>query len=174
MGKISGLINQLFPSSNCNSIDVYRTLIDELQRKGKNTFDYRDWTDAIKNKSLTSDTVTEVLNTFTSRKNENDISTEFEEIAKEIGLNTIKKRQLKNAFNRYRNKRIGARNSGQINTTKRLKTLINENIESCEDSIEVLMNLVNERLEEKVKKQFANEVDLNGAIICEYIMIEHE
>ena len=40
IGMISKLVNLLFPTSQCNSEEIYRSLIDELHKKGKVTYDF--------------------------------------------------------------------------------------------------------------------------------------
>jgi len=174
IGQISTLINSLFPLSSCNSVDIYRSLIDELNRKGTNTFDYEKWDDAIEKKSLTSITVTEVINTFTQHKNDQILNTEFNEISKELGLNTIKKTNLKRAFNRYKIKKTGQKSSLQLKTSKTIKDLIIKHIDDCDEEIAKLITLVSSELPVNISKKFQNETDLKGAIILEYILIQDE
>lgn len=174
IGKISRLIKTLYPKTDFDSVDIYRTLIDELDRKGKNMFDYKDWNDALRKKALTSVTVTTVINDFTCHKGGDIITSEFDEIANELGLKIIQRKNLKNAFSRYRSKRIGSRTANQLQISSNINSLINENINDCNDNIETLIDLISKQLPRKIFNQFTAEIDLKGAIIFEYIIYEQK
>lgn len=168
---ISKLITSLFPGSNYNSVDIYRILIDEINHKGMVTYDFKKWDELLTKKALTSTTVTKVINAYTNIKDEAKIDYEFNNICSEIGLNSIQGKKLKRTFNRYRISRISNSSTIQIDTTRKIIELIENNISNgLENLDELIINVIN-TVPIKMKKQFNLEDDLKGAIICEYIMM---
>lgn len=167
---ISKLITNLFPGSHYNSVDIYRILIDEVNKKGIITYDYNNWDDLIAKKALTSLTVTNVINSFTNIKDEVKIEAALNDILSELKINTIQGVKLRRAFGRYRQNRISNNSSIQKDITIEIVDLINSNIISGEEQIENLIRSVSNQLSSKLKRQFTDEVELKSAIICEFIM----
>lgn len=170
IAEISTLISSLHPGTHCSPVDIYRILIDELNRKGQVTYDFSNWDDLIQNKALTSISVTKVLNEYTSLKDEAKVEAEFTAISTELGLNVMASKDLRNCFNRYRQTRIGNRTVSQLDITTGIKNLIASNLASANNDIGVLIDLVFSALEQKIKSNFASVRDVKAAIICEYIM----
>jgi hypothetical protein len=142
-----------------------------MNSKGMVTYDYNEWSDLLKNKALTSLTVSKVINAYTNIKGEEKINTEFYHICTEIGLNSIQSKKLKRTFGRYRNSRISNNSTINIDTTKKIVELINHNIEIGVEDLNILIQNIISSIDSKMKKQFHSNDDLKGAIICEYIMM---
>lgn len=174
IGQISKLVNKLYPLSQTNSIEIYRSLIDEMNRKGSNTFDYEKWDEALNKKALTSITINEVINTFTNSKNEVNILSEFESICSELGILSIRKKKLKRGFDRYRISRTGNRDSSTIKVAKEFQQLIDNNISTSDDNLQTLINNIKEGLKAETKSSFNSEDLLVGAIIYEYIIKDED
>ncbi|WP_129021926.1 DUF4297 domain-containing protein [Edaphocola flava] len=170
IAEIAKVINNLFPGSNCNAISIYTTLFDEITRKGVITEDFPTWEELIKNKALTSNTVTHVINQFTAVKDEVLIQAKFTEIATEMGLNTITRKNIERSFVRYRQSRLGNRSTLQIDTCKEIKSLIQRYEDDGVEKIEELLELVASKLSNIVTDQFSTNIDIKAAIICEFIM----
>lgn len=171
IGAIAELINTLFPYSYTDAKNIYTTLIDELIRKGKETYDFTLWEEVLKNKALTSVQVTNVISQFTNIKNETNIDIEFNDICKELGLNSILSKQLRQQFNRYRTQKLSNRSTLQLDTTKIVIELINQNFTKGIIDIKDLISNVSASLPKNIKKQFSNEHETTSAIICEFIMM---
>lgn len=169
VGKIADLVKALHPSSYCSSIDIYRTLIDELNRKGTNIIDYEKWEDELEGKALTSEKVTHVINSFTGVKDEGRINSEFEAIAGELGLNVMQRKALKRAFDRYRVGRTGSRSSMQIQKSQSIIDLIDKNWKECGEKIGSLISMVCDQISTETKRAFVDETELRGAIIWEFV-----
>jgi hypothetical protein len=174
IGQVSVLVNSLFPSSQTNSIDIYRTLIDEMNRKGTNTFDYEDWEDALNKKALTSVTISRVINTFTNPKNESNILIEFESVCSELNIPSLVKRVVKKGFNRYRSNRIGNKDSNTIKVAKEFQSLIDINLLKAGDDLGLLIQSVIDDLSSETKSTFKSNNDLKGALIYEYIIKDED
>lgn len=171
IASIAKLVSNLFPSSHCSPVEIYRLLIDEINRKGKVTYDFTKWNDLLANKALTSITVTEVINSFTKIKDETKVEVEFHTICSEIGLNSIKSKLLKRSFDRYRTKRISNSSTLQMDTTKCLVNEIQINMDKGVDNLEQLIENVRIKIPEKILRQFNNDLEIKSAVICEYIMM---
>lgn len=171
IASIAKLVTKLFPNSHCSPVEIYRLLIDEINRKGKVTYDYTKWNDLLTNKALTSITVTEVINSFTSIKDEAKVQVEFQTICSEIGLNSINSKLLKRSFDRYRAKRISNSSTLQLDTTNFFVNEIQINLDKGVDILGQLIENVKNHIPKKIKKQFNNDLEIKSAIICEYIML---
>lgn len=171
IGAIAELINSLFPYSYTDAKNIYTTLIDELIRKGKETYDFTLWEEVLKNKALTSVQVISVISQFTNIKNESNVDLEFNDICKELGLKTVPSKQLRQQFNRYRTQKLSNRSTLQMDTTKNIIKLINENFTNGVTEIKDLIKNVSESLPQSIKKQFSNDQETTSAIICEFIMM---
>jgi len=171
IASIAKLVSNLFPNSHSSPVDIYRLLIDEINRKGKVTYDFTKWDDLLKNKALTSVSVTEVINSFTMIKGEEKVEMEFYNICSEIKLNSINSKMLKRSFDRYRNKRISNSSTLQMDTTKFIVDEIQINLDYGVDEFVVLIENVKKKIPQKILKQFNNETEIKSAIICEYIMM---
>jgi hypothetical protein len=170
IAEISKLITALFPGSQYNSVDIYRALIDDLNNKGMVTCDFDKWDDVLERKALTSTAVTSVINEHTSLKNEAAIETRFVQISTELGLNTISSGSLRKSFDRYRLAMIGNRSVSQLDLSKELNSAIQRELPNCSNSIATLIELVKAGLPKKVTDHLSDDLELRGAIICEYIM----
>lgn len=170
IAEIAKVINNLFPGSNCNSIEIYRALYDEVTRKGIVTTDFTNWNSLLRNKALTSVTVSQVINQFTSVKDEGYIQGKLSTIIAELGLNSISGKALERSFTRYRQARLGNRSMLQLDTSKELQRLITDTINNGAQTMEDIMQAVNANISIDIAKQFSTSRDLDAAIICEFIM----
>jgi len=170
IGYISEVVAKLYPDSMTQAENIYRPLIDELTRKGMITNDFKEWEELLKNKALTSITVTEVITQFIKRKNDDEIFRELESILNELGLNTIQKSTWKKSFRRYYLNRLGNKTLGQLD----IKVAIESSMGDCNDEIHNLIGLVQDKLPIAIQEQFTQDIDVKTAIICEYILKDIE
>lgn len=171
IATIATLIDNLFPGSYCNSLEIYRLLIDEINRKGKVTYDFSKWDELIQKKALTSITVTTIINQFTNIKDQGKIESELLMICEEIGLKSIPSKKLKQSFGRYQSLRLSNKSTMQMDTTIFFVNEIQKNIDNGIVDLKLLIENVNTSTPTKIKKQFTSSIELDGAIICEYIMM---
>ncbi|MDD3597412.1 DUF4297 domain-containing protein [Sulfuricurvum sp.] len=172
IGYIASVVAKLYPRSFTQAEDIYRLLINELTRKGEVSFDYPLWDDLLEKKSLTSITVTNVMNQFTERKNDADIHRKLNEYLEELGIKTLTKHSWQKSFERYYLQRIGNKSIAQLDTIKQLSESIEKQLPSCNEEIEELLTLVMDELPEPFKKSFTEELDIKTAILCELILKE--
>lgn len=172
IGAIANLINALFPHSYTDAKHIYTTLIDELIRKGKETYDFTLWQEVLKNKALTSIQVVNVISQFTNIKDGSSIDQEFNQICQDLDIKTIKRKILRHQFNRYRIQRLSNRSTLQLDTTKTIVKLINQNIGQGNLEMGKLLSFVNTSMPTGIKKQFNSEEECLVAIICEFIYMD--
>ena len=171
IASIAKLITNLFPGSYCSPVEIYRLLIDEINRKGTVTYDFSKWDELLNKKALTSVTVTKIINEFTNLKDEAIIQSTFIGICTEMGLKSIESKNLERSFGRYRRQRISNSSTGQIEITKFITTAIQENIDNGITNLNDLIESVRNSLPQKIKNNFTSDEESTSAIICEYIMM---
>lgn len=169
IASIANLIEKLHPESYCKPNDIYRLLIDEINKKGVVTDDFTKWDDLLNKKALTSRTVNTVISQFTNVKNEAQVLAQFDSIASELGLGVIPRRNLKAAFDRYRIIKLSNNSVLQLEITEAIVKLINDELNKGEESMKNLIEHVSANLGDKFRKTFSSDISLKGAIICEYI-----
>lgn len=169
IGELSNLISRLYPNSSYASANIYQILIDELQKKGAVSIDYTKWQDVLDQKALTSNTVQQVIETFTSTKNETIISQGIADICRELTLTSMQSVELKREFDRYRQNKFKNKNATQIDVSNEITSLINDHKNTCEGKFAILIDLVKNNLTSKCRSHFATEDQINGAIMCEYL-----
>jgi len=169
VGEISRVVTKLYPNSFSQAINIYRPLIDELYRKGAMTDDFHDWDELLKQKALTSITVKNVINQFTENKDTDKMYQQLEAILSELDLKVMQKSKYEKSFRRYYLKRIGDKTIAQLDIARTIDT----HISNCNEEIKTLIKLVEDSLPKKILDNFSDEIDIRAAIICEYILKEH-
>lgn len=172
IGKISLVINKLFPSSTTNSDDIYKLLINELQSKGTITFDYKNWDELLDKKGLSSNNVKEIINKFTQHKKKEEIYKKLHDVLSELDLKILEKKAWEKAFNRYYLEKLGNKTTKQFDIKKSIISVIQDNLDSSGDSIKILLDKCKENLDDNIKVYFNDEKELKSAIICELILEE--
>lgn len=169
LATIVHVISKSFPDSRSSPEDIYRVLIDELYSKGTVIYDLKQWENLLQSKALTSVTVAKVLNQFTNLRDDGVVQAKFETICAELGLNSITKRDLSQAFGRYRLNRTGNRSKTQIDVSKEINEVIKTILDEGVSSITGLLETGKNRLSEKAKLQLNTNNDIDAALILEYI-----
>lgn len=172
IGHISSIVSKLFPESMTKADSIYRTLIDELTRKGSVTLDFKEWDDLLNKKALTSITVSQIINQFTNRQNDEQIYKKFDDYLSDLGLNTLSKRKWDKSFKKYYLQRVANKNIQQLDIKKELLKVIEDNEDKCNGDISTLLELCLKSLSKNVSKKFMDEMDIKTAILCELILQE--
>ncbi len=170
IGKVAELVEYLFPNSRCNSVNIYRTLIDELHRKGCVTYDYTKWDELLNNKALTSEKVKRTIQTHTSVHGNEQIMRDFDSIASELGLNFLTKKPLRNSVERIYVERMNP--SSLAITIKREigKALKNANADvGISPDINLLIVNVEKLLSDSIKNIIGLPHEVKATIIYEII-----
>jgi hypothetical protein len=170
-GKISALISKMAPGFKYDSNSIYDCVIRDLNRKGENTFDYENWSDAIRKKSITSYQLSEVIELHISRKPDESLVTELvHTLNNEYALGSIARRNIVNGFNRYYVRKVASREKVLSEVSKdisdRIKELVPMHMQSNAKELEVV---VIKNLNAKTVSYFQSSEDLTGAFLYELL-----
>jgi hypothetical protein len=168
IGKISKLISDVFPNSHCDATNIYRALIDELHRKGVVSYDYNKWDDLLEKKALTSPKVTEAININVTLPVIERLLDEANEIAKEIGLTYLRKKQLKKNIEKIHIESIGFPTSLRLKVHKSICEALSCTKTRTTD-LNNLLTQVSESLPKDLKNEIGNIDDVRDHIIYEVI-----
>lgn len=162
VGHIGRLMNKLFPKAYFRAENAYVTIIDELLRKGVNTYDYKEWDDFVKNKGLRSDKLKEVLQSNVNN-NFDAIRETLDDIAEELEIKGVSKSKLrKNIENIHLD--IYNFNSMYISVIRNIDNILNDNNFS-------LNNITNEFIVDIVDKIKQSDIISDETIPCQSLVI---
>jgi len=170
-GKISLLISKMAPGFNYNANSVYECIIRDLQRKGENSFDYREWDEALKQKSVTSTQFSDVLEKHINRKPDQSLLIDLTDVLKdEYQLAFSKRREIIRSFNRYYSMQISNRSSLTTRVSDQLRAII-DSLESGNPSISVvaLESLVKLSISKELDEFFLTPSDFTAAFLFELL-----
>jgi hypothetical protein len=168
IGKVAELVEYLFPNSYCNSVNIYRALIDELHRKGCVTYDYTKWDELLNNKALTSEKVIRTIQTHTSVHGNEQIMRDFNSIASELDLNFLAKKPLQNCFERICMERITP-SSLAIAVKREIEAALEEAGFGVKSDIKLLISDVENLLSDSIKNKIGSIHEIKATIIYEII-----
>ena len=166
IGKISKLIADIFPNSHCNASYIYRTLIDELHRKGVVSYDYNKWDDLLENKAVTSPKVTNAISAHISLPDIQKLLDEASEIASEIGLSYLEKKGLKKNIENIHIKSLGFPTSFGLKVHKSIVEVLG--LTKTENLSEWLIK-ASQLLPQDLRDEMGNSEDVRDYIIYEVI-----
>ncbi|MBB7703756.1 DUF4297 domain-containing protein, partial [Escherichia coli] len=108
IARFAELVNDIFPNSHCNAVNIYRAVIDEIHRKGRNTYDFTVWEKMVEDKSLTSHKVKDVIAVNTTSPKFEDFERDFEYLAKnDMKWNTLTYRKINKKLKQLILRRVG-------------------------------------------------------------------
>lgn len=124
LAQFAKLVNTIFSGAQCNAVDIYRAIIDEMGRKGRIQLDYKEWDRLISKKSLTSDEVNDVLALNTTRPTLTQLENDFNDLVSNFGWRPLSIRSLRSKLKTLALKRSGFPTSFDINIIRTTKSLI--------------------------------------------------
>lgn len=126
IGKFAELVNEIFPNSHCNAVNIYRAIIDEIHRKGHNTYDFTVWEKMVEEKSLTSHKVKDVIAVNTTSPQFECFERDFEYLAKnEMKWSTLTYRKIKKKLMQLYLRRVGHATAFDINIMRIAQQALN-------------------------------------------------
>lgn len=167
-GRLSEVIESLFPKSQYNIGDIYRVLRDDLFKKGTNSFDFKEWDEFIDAKALTSNNVFDVLTQFTS-SDDIQISKFIDELLKELYPSTIYRTKCRKRLEQYVT-RISCPTVEILQFRKMVQSLSSDIIQNDEDTRSII-NSLKDSLNEVVSQLFASDSEFEAALIYELSII---
>ncbi|MBE0366905.1 DUF4297 domain-containing protein [Pseudoalteromonas aurantia] len=167
-GRVLTLLENLSPDSNNDTVSIYRCLIEDLDQKGEDTFDYVEWERALRRKAITSTQVQDIIERNIKRTMDNDLTSSLNDVLKEYGFKSLRVRNIKHAFQRYYNRRLGTRNSQLIKLSKFIGEFELSHQGVFEDISELEM-AIRSGLPESLKQEFNDENELIAAVLYELL-----
>ncbi|PNH90870.1 DUF4297 domain-containing protein [Vibrio diazotrophicus] len=117
LSRFAYLVEALFPGAHCNSVNIYRSVIDEMGRIGRVEYDFKDWERLIEKKALTSTEVQQVLVQHTTYPCVNDMKNDFDDLARDLGWRSNQKRPMKSKLSLLALQRAGFMSARDIEIT---------------------------------------------------------
>lgn len=171
IGQISTTLNNLYPKKNFNPCSIYNVLINSLYEKGCITIDYKNWNDAILNKSLTSKEIRQVIHTFLDDPYHKSILENCDNILDELNLKSIKRLKIKRKISDLIIELYNP-NSTSLEISKIIKPMVLKIIdEGVDDISKIIYSIETQLRNEKNSQLIDSEEELTAHVII-YIL-EH-
>lgn len=171
ISEISSIVDRKLNGALCNATTIYRVLMDDLRKKGMVTTDFTDWDDLLRRKGLTNKDIENVTFSYTQHKDANRSKSLFEQICGELQLHLGKRTKLERSFGRYENRAKFEKSVAQLTLSNQISSSIDQSFyEFEENGTEALLKSVKKDLPSEIIDSFADETDLQAAIIYELIL----
>lgn len=164
---INKVVNDSYPNHFLSAMDIYRILMDSLKIRGKNTFDYTAWNQALSEKALTYNDIQKVVTKNISEKSVSKQVEYAQDISRFIERNPIKAIRINKRIETYR-LLITNPSILVMGLRKTIKKIIHNTI-NCKDpafEMEQIM-LIKEKIPSEYNDFFDDELAFVGAIIYE-------
>lgn len=176
IGRFAELVNEIFPNSHCNAVNIYRAIIDEIHRKGQNTYDFTVWERMVEDKSLTSHKVKDVIAVNITSPKLEDFEKDFEYLAKnDMKWNTLTYRKINKKIKQLFLRRIGHSSALDMNIMRivqqALSSVSEEDFTETRDYIE---SVIVKAQELNIEDQVPEYDDILCEIIYSFLKVMHE
>lgn len=172
VGRISKLVDEKFPNKKCNVQNIYRVLMDDLQRKGSVSYDFSEWVDLLKNKGVTSKQVEQVICANTESQGIERITNHLDNISNELGLTAFhQKIAFEQAIKTYYQKIYIDRSLLNLDIQHNLKKLTEQfygifTTQGLHKYIEVVLDALTDDMKQKLNN---DKTYIKSAIIYELL-----
>ncbi|EAM8334755.1 DUF4297 domain-containing protein [Salmonella enterica] len=176
IGRFAELVNEIFPNSHCNAVNIYRAIIDEIHRKGQNSYDFTVWEKMVEDKSLTSHKVKDVIAVNTTSPKFEDFEKDFEYLAKnDMKWNTLTYRKINKKIKQLFLRRIGHSSAFDMNIMRivqqALSSVSEEDFTETRDYIE---SVIVKAQELNIEDQVPEYDDILCEVIYSFLKVMHE
>ncbi|CAI1948451.1 DUF4297 domain-containing protein [Serratia fonticola] len=176
IGRFAELVNEIFPNSHCNAVNIYRAIIDEIHRKGQNTYDFTVWEKMVEDKSLTSHKVKDVIAVNTTSPKFEDFEKDFEYLAKnDMKWNTLTYRRINKKIRQLFLRRVGHASAFDMNIMRIVQqafsSVPDEDFTETSDYIE---SVILKAKELNIENQIPEYDDILCEIIYCFLKVMHE
>lgn len=176
IARFAELVNEIFPNSHCNAVNIYRAIIDEIHRKGQNTYDFTMWEKMVEDKSLTSHTVKDVIAVNTTSPKFEDFEKDFEYLAKsDMKWNTLTYRKMVRKIKQIYLRRVGYASAFDMNIMRiAQQALSNVPEEDYTETSDYIKAVVMKAKELNIESQIPEDDDILCEIIYCFLKVMHE
>lgn len=169
ISSIVDLISSAYPNSQCDAVNIYRVLIDELHRKGQIKYDYSKWDSLLREKALTSITVKNTIEAHSSIKGLDEFEAVASDLLSEMNLGFSKRRDLLRSVKSYYTRSISSNSNFSIKFREEVRVLYSQRKHL---STEKMVQQIESLLPSNLKKDLSDEFKVRAAIICEVVVSE--
>ena len=166
IGEISTTINKLYPNKNFNPCSIYNVLINDLYNKGTNTIDYKNWDEAIQNKSLSSSKIKQVISTFIEDPIHKNLQEDFNEIINDLDYKAFKKIAIRKFFKDLIIEKYNP-TSYDVEIENIIKPVVLKLVEEGMDDINDIINHVKLKIESHPRKEL---IETENELIARIIL----
>lgn len=176
IARFAELVNEIFPNSHCNAVNIYRAIIDEIHRKGQNTYDFTVWEKMVEDKSLTSHTVKDVIAVNTTSPKFEDFEKDFEYLAKsDMKWNTLTYRKMNKKIKQLYLRRVGHASAFDMNIMRiAQQALSNVPEEDYTETSDYIKAVIMKAKELNIESQIPEDDDILCEIIYCFLKVMHE
>ena len=176
IARFAELVNEIFPNSHCNAVNIYRAIIDEIHRKGQNTYDFTMWEKMVEDKSLTSHTVKDVIAVNTTSPKFEDFEKDFEYLAKsDMKWNTLTYRKMVKKIKQIYLRRVGYASAFDMNIMRiAQQALSNVPEEDYTETSDYIKAVVMKAKQLNIESQIPEDDDILCEIIYCFLKVMHE
>lgn len=176
IGRFAELVNEIFPNSHCNAVNIYRAIIDEIHRKGQNSYDFTVWEKMVEDKSLTSHKVKDVIAVNTTSPKFEDFENDLEYLAKnDMKWNTLTYRKINKKIKQLFLRRTGHSSAFDMNIMRivqqALSSVSEEDFTEPRDYIE---SVIVKAQEFNIEDQVPEYDDILCEVIYSFLKVMHE
>ena len=172
IGRIARLVSHLYPKSSCDPQAIYRNLIDELNRKGMVTYDYKKWDRLLKNKALTSVAVSNAIITQVNMPGRERLFDEVNYIASDLGLDYLANKRLRQSVNKIHLDVIGSPKASVLRLRELIYQAMLEIPDDKKKNTKNFIDYVESVIPDKTKKTISSAHSIRDYIIYELIVRE--
>ncbi|MGK4425382.1 DUF4297 domain-containing protein [Yersinia enterocolitica] len=176
IARFAELVNEIFPNSHCNAVNIYRAIIDEIHRKGQNSYDFTVWEKMVEDKSLTSHTVKDVIAVNTTSPKFEDFEKDFEYLAKsDMKWNTLIYRKINKKIKQLYLRRVGHASAFDMNIMRiAQQALSNVPEEDYAETSDYIKAVIMKAKALNIESQIPEDDDILCEIIYCFLKVMHE
>lgn len=176
IARFAELVNEIFPNSHCNAVNIYRAIIDEIHRKGQNSYDFTVWEKMVEDKSLTSHTVKDVIAVNTTSPKFEDFEKDFEYLAKsDMKWNTLIYRKINKKIKQLYLRRVGHASAFDMNIMRiAQQALSNVPEEDYTETSDYIKAVIMKAKALNIESQIPEDDDILCEIIYCFLKVMHE
>lgn len=176
IARFAELVNEIFPNSHCNAVNIYRAIIDEIHRKGQNSYDFTVWEKMVEDKSLTSHTVKDVIAVNTTSPKFEDFEKDFEYLAKsDMKWNTLIYRKINKKIKQLYLRRVGYASAFDMNIMRiAQQALSNVPEEDYTETSDYIKAVIMKAKTLNIESQIPEDDDILCEIIYCFLKVMHE
>ncbi|WEJ84994.1 DUF4297 domain-containing protein [Kluyvera intermedia] len=176
IGRFAELVNEIFPNSHCNAVNIYRAIIDEIHRKGQNTYDFTMWEKMVEDKSLTSHKVKDVIAINTTSPKFDEFEKDFAYLARnDMKWNTLTYRKINKKIKQLFLRRVGHVSAFDMNIMRiAQQALISVPEEDFTETNDYIESVIVKAKELGIESQIPEHDDILCEIIYCFLKVMHE